>query len=239
MYSYATTSEELQQTQKKLEEEEKALKSLGESIWPATGGEISISAGVLFCPVSLPLHSAMAYTEALLASAKTGGRKVKAAQVAQGQSANRPTPASIDWENITDSVIETPATYRKRHLCFKDPEINKTVILTQKPYTLEKFNIVEDIVKKFKDDDKKVPTSICHKILPALCKSQNERMAFVASIAKNYKDLAIDLAEDGFEIIENKPSKWTVTPEKISTPIVDALQLLEEEKRMEEGTNND
>lgn len=216
-------------------ENENSLKVLGASIWPATGGEISISAGVLFCPVSLPLHSAMAYTEALLASAKTRGRKVKTEQVAKGQSANRPTPASIDWENITDSVIETPAIYRRRHLYFKDPEINKNVSLTRKPYTLEEFNAVEDLVQKYKN----IPTSIRHKILPALCKSRNDRMAFIASIAKNYKDLAIDLAEEGFKIFGDKPSKWIPENNEISTSVIDALQLLEEDKRMEEGTNND
>lgn len=217
-------------------ENEKALKdsNVGESVWPATGGKITISAGVLYCPVSLPLHSAIAYTEALLASAKTGGRKVKAAMVAQGESENLPTPASIDWEHITDSVIETPAIYRQRHLYFEDGDLGKKVSLTKRPYTIADYASVEELKLRYA----KVPNNIRHKVVQALAKGQNDRMAFVASIAKSQKDLAIDIAEPGFELFR-QASKWSVSADEISTSVVDALQLLEEEKRMEGETNND
>mgnify|MGYP003304345226 CR=1 FL=1 len=220
------------------EENDKAVNEIGESIWPATGGKISISAGILYCPVSLPLHSAIVYTEALLASAKTRGRAVKAASVAKGESAKCPTPASVDWEHITDSVIETPAIYRRRHLYFADPDIGKNVCLTMRPYTLQEFSGVESLVEKYR---KKIPTSTRHKVTVALAKSQNDRMAFVASIAKNHKDLAEDLMEPGFEIFGVGKSKWveSLDHKEISTPVVDAMQLLEEEMRMKEGTNND
>jgi hypothetical protein len=220
------------------EENDKAVNEIGESIWPATGGRISISAGVLYCPVSLPLHSAIAYTEALLASAKTRGRAVKAENVEKGESEKCPTPASIDWEHITDSVIETPAIYRKRHLYFADPDIGKNVCLTKRPYTLQEFGKVEALVKKYRD---KIPTSTRHKVTTALTKSQNDRMAFVASIAKNHKDLAEDLMEPDFEIFGAGKSEWVESSDhkEISTSVVDAMQLLEEEMRMKEGTNND
>ena len=219
------------------EENAKALQDIGESIWPATGGRITISAGILYCPVSLPLHSAIAYAEALLASAKTRGRKVKAEIVEKGDSSPRPTPASIDWEHITDSVLQTPAIYRHRHLRFADPDIRKNVCLTMRPYTLEDFASVEELVNKYRD----IPTSTRHKVTSALAKSQNDRMAFVASIAKNHEALAQDLSEPGFEIFGSGRSKWIESSDhtEISTPVVDAMQLLEEEMRMKEGTNND
>ena len=219
------------------EENEKVLSEIGESIWPATGGRITISAGILYCPVSLPLHSAIAYAEALLASAKTRGRAVKAELVAKGETQPQPTPASIDWEHITDSVLQTPAIFRHRHLYFEDPDIGKNVCLTKRPYTLEEFAFVEELVNKYRD----IPTSTRHKVTSALAKSQNERMAFVASIAKNHKALAQDLVEPGFEIFGSGTSKWVESPDhkEISTSVVDAMQLLEEEMRMKEGTNND
>lgn len=231
------------------EENAKALQDIGESIWPATGGRITISAGILYCPVSLPLHSAIAYAEALLASAKTRGREVKAKLVKQGGEANQlqPTPASIDWEHITNSVLETPAIYRKRHLYFYDPDIKKKVCLTKRPYTLQEFETVLKLKNRYgtkregQDSRDAIPTTIRHKVSEALTKSQNSRMAFVASIAKNYKDLAQDLCENGFEIFGKSESKWELSADggELSTSVVDALQLLEEDKRMEEGTNND
>lgn len=215
-------------------ENEKALQEIGESIWPATSGEITISAGVLYCPVSLPLHSAIAYTEALLASAKTGGRKAKAVLVAKGESEQQPSPASIDWEHITDSVIETPAIYRKRHLYFEDADLKGNVCLTMRPYTMKDYEIVEVLVKKYRS----IPTSIRHKVVQAMDKSKNDRMAFVARIAKNQKQLACDIAEPGFELF-GKPSRWHWDSGEMVTDVVDAMQLLEEEKRMEEEFDND
>ena len=107
-----------------------------------------------------------------------------------------------------------------------------------RPYTLQEFEKVECLVEKYRD---KIPTSTRHKVTSALTKSQNDRMAFVASIAKNHKDLAGDLMEPGFEIFGTGKSEWIESPDhkEISTPVVDAMQLLEEEMRMKEGTNND
>lgn len=223
------------------QEDENARREIGESIWPATSGEITISAGVLYCPVSLPLHSAMAYTEALLASAKTGGRKVKATMVAKGETENQPSPASIDWEHITDSVIETPAIYRKRHLYFKDNDIGKMICLTRRPYTIESFDEVEKLAERYRDkgNGKGIPTNIRHKVLGAMSKSQSDRMAFVASVAKNHSHLAEDLMEQEFEIFGKSHSKWIVEGNEMSTSVIDAMQLLEEEKRMQEETVND
>ena len=101
-------------------------------LWPATNGELTISAGVLFCPVSLPLHTAIGYAESLLASAKSRGRKVYDEQ----KRSNTPTPASIDWEQVTDSIVDTPSARRQREMQFIDGDTGRTVLLTSRPVPL-------------------------------------------------------------------------------------------------------
>ena len=44
-------------------------------LWPATDNGLTISAGILYAPVGLPLHTAIPYAEKLLNSAKTRGRE--------------------------------------------------------------------------------------------------------------------------------------------------------------------
>ena len=46
-------------------------------LWVATNGELTISAGILYAPVTLPLSEAIDYAESLLASAKSKGRDLK------------------------------------------------------------------------------------------------------------------------------------------------------------------
>lgn len=190
--------------------------------WPATGGEITISAGVLFCPVSLPLHTAVNFAESLLASAKSRGRKTAVA--------NKPAEASIDWESVTDSVIDSPAARRQRDLLFKDEDLNKTIRLTQRPCTLSEYEEIEKLSERYKD----VSRSQLHNVLPAMRKGFYDRLAFVAEIAKRHS-LACDLAEPGYELNQDQ-SKWIDKDGVRSTPVIDAIQLLEETSRMEKET---
>lgn len=200
-----------------------------EGSWPATGGQITISAGVLFCPVSLPLHTAMGFAELLLASAKNRGRQV----FAENNMENNPTPASIDWESVTDSVIDTPAARRQREMRFIDKDTGFDVRLTSRPCTVDEFLETEKLANQFKE----IPVSIRHKVLPAMRKPFNERLAFVAEIAKRKDGLAEILCEKDFEL---KPgaSMWVYDDvQKIQkTRVIDAFQLLEEEQRMSKET---
>ena len=68
-------------------------------LWPATNGELSISAGILYAKVTFPLHTAIPYAESLLSSAKGAYR-------GKGRS-GAPTPAAIDWDAITDTLVNT------------------------------------------------------------------------------------------------------------------------------------
>lgn len=198
------------------------LSKLTPEAWPATGGEITISAGVLYCPVSLPLHTAVNYAESLLASAKGYGREFAVK--------GKPAVPCVDWEMLTDSVVDTPAARRKRDLVFFDQDINKTVYLTRRPCTMTEYADIEKLADRYKS----YPNTTLHKVLPAMRKGFYDRLAFVAQIAKR-KNLVEDLAEPGYEI-NGKPSKWVDEGGSRKTSVIDAIQLVEETHRMEQET---
>lgn len=205
-------------------------KSAGMDLWPATGGELTISAGVFFCPVSLPLHTAMEYAESLLASAKGRGRKAPVA--------DKPSPACIDWEQVTDSIVDTPSARRQREFIFEDTESKSEVVLTSRPCTLEEFTKIEKLAEQYD----KIPPTVRHKILPSLRMGFSDRLAFVAEIAKNHPVVAGHLSEKGYEIGTVK-SQWvysedTKQKKTQTTTVIDALLILEEAHRMEKESAN-
>lgn len=197
-----------------------------ESLWPATNGKLTISAGILFSSVTLPLHTAIPYCEAVLGSAKTRGRK----DYIDGE----PSPACIDWESVTESVIDTPAAKRQREMVFYDEAIDKTVKLTCRPYTMEEFSSLEINAEKYRSDEKlKIPRTTRHHIFSAFKKGNADRLAFYARIKKNYPDLFETINEFG------EPGKsWTINKnnKEQSTDLIDALLLVEEDNRMSKGT---
>lgn len=194
-------------------------------LWPATNGKLTITAGILYASVTLPLHTAIAYAESLLVSAKTSGRK----NVKEGE----PAPACLDWEQITDTVIDTPDAKRQRELLFFDEELGKNVKLTKRPYMIAEYTKIEALAGEYG----KIPRTIRHKILPALSKGYSERLAFAAEIKKNHKNTLFkeinEFAIAGSRWEENKSST------EISTDVIDALMLLEEDTRMEKETINE
>jgi len=209
-----------------LAEEEKTKTNM--SLWPATDNKLTISAGVLYCPVHLPLHTAIGYTEALLALAKGRGRK----DAVKG----KPAPACLDWEQITDSIVDTPIARRQRELIFIDEDINKKIKLTSKPCTMDEYDKIVNLSKEYckKINGKEtVPSTIRHKILPAMRKGLSDRLRFVAEIAKNHPMLAAHLSEpESGYILNDAESKWYTDGEYQVTTVIDALLLLEEKSRM-------
>ena len=204
--------------------EEKSLEK--SELWPATNGKLTITAGILYTPVTLPLHTAIPYSESLLGSAKGRGRK--------NMVAGKASPACIDWEQITDTVVDTPSAKRQRELIFFDEDIQRIVKLTQRPYTMEAFTIVEKMAREYGHDrNRKLPRTIRHKIFPALKKGYAERLAFGAQIKKNHPDLfhainEFDMAKSAWELNSEKDEQ--------SIKLIDALMLLEEDSRMEKET---
>lgn len=196
------------------------------AFWPATNNQLSISAGILVAPVTYPLHTAVPYSESLLASAKHKGRGLS--------QSGEPAPPCLDWEQVTESLLDTPAARRQREMRFWDEDINQIVELTRRPYTLEEFKDIETLAKQLGS----VPASIRHQMLPSLRTGSADRRVFLARLEKHQPELARMLDEG--EAPDNVPpnSRWLLTggrEEKRtrSTDVVDALLLLEEQARME------
>jgi hypothetical protein len=191
----------------------------GLGLWPATGGALSISAGVLFCPASLPIHTAVEYAETLLASAKQRGRSTPRD--------NAPAPSAIDWESIVESVIDSPQDRRAREVRFRDGDVaegapGSTIELTQRPYFVEdlpslrgKADILRPIARSIRND-----------ILPSLRQGRFDRSLFRMRIAKRRPNLAELLDESC-----GKGSSWSSQGATLSTWLPDALSLLEESDR--------
>ncbi len=203
------------------EEESRKNKKL----WPATANGLTISAGILFTSVTLPLHTAIPYAEALLKNAKALGRK-------KANPGHAP-PACIDWEQVTESVIDTPNAKRQRELVFFDEEIGQCIQLTKRPYTMEDFNKLETTAATFKGDGG-LPRTIRHQILPALQQGLEERLAFAAQVKKNHPGLFDHLNE---LVLEKSAWKEDFENKSRTNWLPDALLLIEEEDRMREESD--
>jgi len=193
----------------------------GDGLWLATGGELSISAGVLYLPVTFPLASAITYAESLLGSAKGRGRRIPPGQAA---------PAAVDWDSITEGAIDTPAERRNRELRFTDPDDPGTeVILTCRPWSLAEMQQRLEPIKK---ELAKVPASIRHELLVGLRQGCWDRMRMLARMKKNHASL--------FDLLRYIPGEapgggWLREGRVLRTAYPDAILLLEEEHRMLQG----
>lgn len=195
----------------------------GQLLWPATKNELSISAGVFFCPVTMPLHTAIPYAESLLGSAKTKGRDIQN----KNKISNQPTPPCVDWEFATESILDTPAARRKRELTFFDEDINLNIELTQRPFTLDNFEKLE----RRSSELKMIPRSIRHQLVQGLRAGANDRELLKLRLAKRYLEIGSVLSEDNKDWWENETKPDS---KRRSTSLLDALHLLEESDRQEE-----
>ena len=202
-------------------------------LWVGTKGELTISAGILFAPVTLPLHSAIEYAELLLKSAKTKGRMLKA-----GKGDRMVSPSCLDWESVTEGLLDEPAKRRQRELMFDEEETGNRVELTERPYSMAEFpeleKLADHIVESFK-----LPAVIQHQLHPALYAPLHERLAFYAKIGKNYPDLRKYLQEPvpspNLKSVQYGEG-WKVEDSRQTTRLLDALLLLQEQNRMAHQT---
>lgn len=208
--------------------------NFGGSLWPATGDRLTISAGVLYAPDSLPLATAIMYAESLLASAKKRGREKQ--RIAGKSSVGKPVPACVDWESVTEGVIDTPAARRQRELLFFDEDCRETVKLSTRPVTLEEFAEIERLKQRYQG----IPGTIRHGVLRNLRAAFWDRKVYLARLGKHHNDLVGDLQEGDkprdpprgrWRRTEADPDAGAKHPVR-ATPIPDALLLLEEELRM-------
>ena len=223
-----------------------AKENAGRHLWPATGNSLTISAGILYCKTKFPLPKAMEYAESLLSSAKGAFRSL---------SGDEPTPPAVDFDTITDSLVDSPAQRRQRELEFIDGELGGTkVFLTRRPYLLQDKSQVKtenaknaltineletDYMDVLKGDLKNSGRSL---ILPGLRQAWSLRTIFLASLAKNHPELKKLLQEDSRNGDSgdwwlDEPASGT-TPQRRRTAVIDALLLLDEQtRRMNQNTN--
>jgi hypothetical protein len=213
--------------------EQAAVASEIKPLWPATDDRLTISAGILYCNVSFPLHMAIPYAESLLNSAKGEFRRN---QTEAGESAREPTPAAIDWDVITDTLVDTPSARRNRDLRFSDEEQDGLeVVLTRRPYLLSDSGdrSLASLLRLCKELGS-LPKSVRARILPALQQPWSERLRFVASIAKRHEVLMKALSE--FPGTLGQCWHNDDQRKRRATGLPDALLLLEEDERMNRPT---
>jgi hypothetical protein len=189
-------------------------------LWEGTNGELTISAGIAYTNTSLPLHTSIPYTESLLASAKGKFRKDKK----EGEA----TPAAIDWENVTESMLDTPTARRERDLvfCDEDMETKTKITLTERPYKIADLEKLEtEVVAKLKS----VPRSILADAQMILTLPWAQRIQRLAAMKKMNSDIAELIQFDDFDD-KHKPERHV--------RFIDAVSLLEENHRLTQSTTN-
>ncbi len=199
----------------------------GLRLWPASESGLTISAGVLFCPATLPMHAAVPYAELLLASAKHRGRGLANVRSA--------TPSTIDWETVVESMLDTPAARRARELRFRDLDVTagtagEIVELTKRPYLLSEFIDLKKQAEKLRS----IPRSIRNDVLPSLRQGRQDRSLFRKRVAKNDVHLDKLLNED----TKMQESAWSLDKHGLTTWLPDALSILEETERHAKGESH-
>lgn len=201
---------------------EAAITNTDFDLWPASGEsrKLTMSAGIVYIGTHYPLHTAIEYAESLLGGAKASMRRQ-----------DGPTPSALDWENITESFIDTPAERRFRELVFFDKDIDKRVELTCRPYTIDDLekNLIP-LAMKVEGSSRSVMTGL----LQSLRMPWPDRLLHLSSMARNAKNKWISEYLDECDPV-NPGKGWLSTDKTRRTMIPDALLIVEEEHRLKAG----
>jgi len=124
-------------------------------------------------------------------------------------------------------MLDHPAARRQRELRFRDGDVNRTVELTRRPYTLAEFG---DLLEKTdpRHDVAALPRTTRHGVLEALRRGKFDRDLFRLRVGKRRPELATLLDEDG-----GPGSAWTIDGTTQRTWLPDAISILEETARQE------
>lgn len=206
-------------------------------LWPGTGGELSISAGIAFTGVTLPLSLSIPYAEQLLAGAKRNFRRDNP------KPADGPTPSAVDWESVTESMIDTPTARRNRDLTFIDKDLGgKKIVLTMRPYLfsseegkLNKNSKTLNEVEVLKRELNAYPRSVLTELMTILTLPWGERVPRLAAMAAQRPEI-FDWLDEGISNPNSFGKYWISEDGSQKTCFLDAISLLEEEKRMEKET---
>lgn len=215
---------------------EELTAACAEALWCGRP-HLTMSAGIVFSSVSLPLHASLGYADDLLRGAKRLGR-------AREEGAG--PPACVDWEHLTSSVIDDPARQRARDQMFIDGDTGHRIELTRKPYLLHEFSgsaaalatalglppegELTDVLHGIAD---RYPRTVWARVEQALRRSKWDRVANIAALGKAYPELASYLWEvDGWGVGWTLSGTGSGGTRVQSTDLLDILSLLEEQHRL-------
>lgn len=214
----------------------------GFTLWPATDGRLTMSAGVLFCKTSYPLHGAIQYAESLLASAKGKYRL----DPNEPTASSRLTPAAVDFDCVTDTLLDTPAARRQRDLSFHDEDLGSAkVFLTRRPYRLGEANDHPDAdhigeLDRILDwlQTQAVPRSVLAEVQNRLNRPWAERTEFLYTLSRKHPELFAELEQPPHPAVAMGKS-WILKekdgrPTEMRTSFLDALILHDEIRRQEQ-----
>ena len=236
---------------KRFEEEserdgERLKAAVGFNPWRSGGNRLTISAGVLFAKTSLPLHVAIPYAESLLANAKSAFRG--------NEVSGEPVPSSIDWETITDTMLEHPAIRRKRTLQLLDNDLGVELMLTRRPYRLDaasgpQASSFPRLHTKVMQAVTLLPASIRHDLAEALCQPWAVRTQFLCALSKSplyRKEPLFRQLVEGLQLdpgaTDSHVARWADVSELdqagkrkgkriLATDVIDAITLIDEGQR--------
>lgn len=99
------------------------------------------------------------YAEMLLASAKSKDWQLRAAKP------EAPYPACLDWESVTDGLLDSVHNRRQRELFFRDKTCQRIIQLTQRPCCLAKLADLADLCEQLDE----LPASIRYEDKDEFC----------------------------------------------------------------------
>lgn len=216
----------------------------GHSLWPSTGGRLTSSGGILFLANSYPIAPALAYAHQLLDNAKRSQRDPGR----QGA----PSPAAIDFETITEGLLDHPEERRARELDFHDPDLDRQIVLTQRPYRVGKQEQTPllGLAERLQSE----PRHALAEVRQALRLPWHRRQAVAWRMAKRHPLLACLLggpetgslptpvATDLGEIDDRRTvteAAWDIPSDRrqpIRTRLWDAILVVEETHRLQQET---
>lgn len=203
-------------------------------LWPGTGNHLTISGGIVYTAVTFPLAAGIQYAESLQSSAKSIRERLRR----DGE----PTPAAIDWEQLTEKAIDTPQARRARELRFIDEDLPRSpeIWLTERPWRVEQINgRLRGIAARLA----KIPRSVQHELLSGLRQPYWDRVRLLTRMRKQLPDDVFSLLwQDHKHPATEDGEGWRLFRKDakgdpvITNPVPDAILLLQEEHRMHQET---
>ena len=211
------------------------------SLWPATNGCLTISAGIVYAKVTLPLFNAIPYAESLLGGAKKKFRQ-KTREGEKPLKPGPPTSAAIDWESITETMLDTPTARRKREMYFYDQDLGVDIFLYGRPYKATEITYLREQAQMLGHAGQvSVPRSVLAEVMTVLQLPWAKRAQRFAALRKRQPHL-VDKVQD-FTTEDSSGDRgefWRRnsdgTKRSWTCIFADILSLMEEEIRMEQNT---